>query len=151
MPHKREGAVKVSDHWVPRSPLLNISRACQNCHPHAETELQARVDAIQAARKVCSIGGGAAPVDMLDAVAAARKAGAKDAQLAAIFALQRKAQWRLGFHCGRELDIPRAAGSPLACWLKRSTLLVRGSWPPRNSRWLQRPATDAPATASGIR
>lgn len=96
MPYKREGAVKVSDHWV-RSPLLNISRACQNCHPYAETELQARVDAIQARTQSLLDRGGAALVDMLDAVAAARKAGAKDAQLAAIFALQRKAQWRLDF------------------------------------------------------
>ena len=31
MPYQREGALKVSDHWV-RSPLLNISRACQPCH-----------------------------------------------------------------------------------------------------------------------
>ena len=33
MPYKREGAMKVSDHWV-RSPLTNISRACQVCHPY---------------------------------------------------------------------------------------------------------------------
>ena len=33
MPYKREGAMKVSDHWV-RSPLLNITRACQTCHPY---------------------------------------------------------------------------------------------------------------------
>jgi nitrite reductase (cytochrome c-552) len=46
MPYKREGAMKVSDHWV-RSPLLNIARACQVCHPYPETEIQARVDAIQ--------------------------------------------------------------------------------------------------------
>ena len=32
MPYKREGAMKVSDHWV-RSPLLNVARACQACHP----------------------------------------------------------------------------------------------------------------------
>ena len=31
MPYKRDGAIKVSDHWV-RSPLLNINRACQTCH-----------------------------------------------------------------------------------------------------------------------
>ena len=31
MPYEREGAIKVSDHWV-RSPLLNINRACQPCH-----------------------------------------------------------------------------------------------------------------------
>ena len=36
MPYKREGAMKVSDHWV-RSPLLNIARACQVCHPYAES------------------------------------------------------------------------------------------------------------------
>ena len=33
MPYKREGAMKVSDHWV-RSPLLNVNRACQVCHPY---------------------------------------------------------------------------------------------------------------------
>ncbi len=96
MPYKREGAVKVSDHWV-RSPLLNIARACQNCHPYAETELQARVDAIQARTQSLLDRGGAALVDMLDAVAAARKAGATEAQLSAVSALQRKAQWRLDF------------------------------------------------------
>ena len=46
MPYKREGAMKVSDHWV-RSPLLNVSRACQVCHPYAESEIKARVAAIQ--------------------------------------------------------------------------------------------------------
>jgi nitrite reductase (cytochrome c-552) len=46
MPYKREGAMKVSDHWV-RSPMLNISRACQVCHQYPEQEIQARVDAIQ--------------------------------------------------------------------------------------------------------
>ncbi len=96
MPYKREGAMKVSDHWV-RSPLLNISRACQNCHPYAETELQARVDAIQARTQSLLERGGAALVDMLDAATAARKAGATEAQLASVVALQRKAQWRLDF------------------------------------------------------
>ena len=31
MPYMRDGATKVSDHWV-RSPLLNVNRACQTCH-----------------------------------------------------------------------------------------------------------------------
>jgi nitrite reductase (cytochrome c-552) len=31
MPYVRDGATKVSDHWV-RSPLLNLNRACQTCH-----------------------------------------------------------------------------------------------------------------------
>jgi nitrite reductase (cytochrome c-552) len=37
MPYVREGAMKVSDHWV-RGPLLNVSRACQVCHPYDEAE-----------------------------------------------------------------------------------------------------------------
>ena len=40
MPYERQGALKVSDHWV-RSPLLNIARACQTCHPSSEDELRA--------------------------------------------------------------------------------------------------------------
>lgn len=46
MPYVREGAMKVSDHWV-RSPMLNVSNACQTCHGSAEDELRSRVHAIQ--------------------------------------------------------------------------------------------------------
>ena len=46
MPYKREGAMKVSEHWV-RSPLLQINRSCETCHPYGEQELQARVEGIQ--------------------------------------------------------------------------------------------------------
>ncbi len=46
MPYMRDGATKVSDHWV-RSPLLNVNRACQTCHHFPEDEIKARVDAIQ--------------------------------------------------------------------------------------------------------
>ena len=96
MPYKREGAVKISDHWV-RSPALNISRACQACHPYAETELVARIDAIQTQTHDLLERSAGAMVDMLDAIVAAKAAGASDAQLAPVFALQRKAQWRLDF------------------------------------------------------
>ena len=96
MPYKREGAMKVSDHWV-RSPLTNTARACQVCHPYPETEIQARVEAIQARTHALLDRSAAALTDLLDAVSAARKGGASDAQLAAVFALQRKAQWRLDF------------------------------------------------------
>ena len=54
MPYRREGAMKVSDHWV-RSPLLNVARSCQVCHPFPETELQARVENIQG-RTACPDG-----------------------------------------------------------------------------------------------
>jgi nitrite reductase (cytochrome c-552) len=46
MPFKRVGATKISDHHV-RSPLLNISHACQTCHKWPEAELKARVETIQ--------------------------------------------------------------------------------------------------------
>src|SRR4051812_8427091 len=96
MPYKREGAVKVSDHWV-RSPLLNISRACQVCHPYEESELRARVDLIQERTHDLLERASAALVDMLDAIGAAQKGGATPAQLAPALELQRKAQWRLDF------------------------------------------------------
>ncbi len=46
MPYKREGGMKISDHWV-RSPVLNMNRACQGCHHFPEEEMKARVEAIQ--------------------------------------------------------------------------------------------------------
>jgi nitrite reductase (cytochrome c-552) len=96
MAFKREGAMKVSDHWV-RSPLLNTSRACQVCHPYSETEIEARVGAIQERTHALLNRSAAALTDMLDAVSAARRQGAADAQLAPVLALHRKAQWRLDF------------------------------------------------------
>jgi len=96
MPYKREGAMKVSDHWV-RSPLTNVSRACQVCHPYSETEIVSRVAAIQDRTHTLLQRSATAYIDMLDAVAAAKKGGATPEQLAAVFALQRKAQWRLDF------------------------------------------------------
>jgi nitrite reductase (cytochrome c-552) len=96
MPYKREGALKVSDHWV-RSPLLNVARACQTCHPYDETEIRARVETIQTRTHELLERSAAAMTDMLDAIAAAKKAGASDDALAGVFALQRKAQWRIDF------------------------------------------------------
>ncbi len=46
MPYIREGAMKISDHWV-RSPLLNLNNACQTCHGWSEEELAQRVHTIQ--------------------------------------------------------------------------------------------------------
>jgi nitrite reductase (cytochrome c-552) len=96
MPYQRQGASKVSDHWV-RSPLLNIARACQPCHPVPESELLARAEAIQGRQAALLARGGAALVDMLDAVKAAKAGGATEAQLLPVLELQRKAQWRLDF------------------------------------------------------
>ncbi len=96
MPYMREGASKISDHWV-RSPLLNINRACQTCHHVAESELKARVDSIQDKNRALMLRAGAALMDQLDAIVKARKEGATDEQLAEALEFQRKAQWRLDF------------------------------------------------------
>ena len=95
MPYMRDGATKVSDHWV-RSPLLNINRACQTCHHMSEGEIAARVDQIQQRNFELLQNGGTALMALLDAVQAAKQAGATDEQLAAALELQRAAQWRLG-------------------------------------------------------
>jgi len=96
MPYTREGAIKVTDHHV-RSPMLNTARACQTCHHVSEDEIQGRVEAIQSRTAALLDRGEVATLAALEAIAAARKAGASDAQLAPAQALHRKAQWRLDF------------------------------------------------------
>ena len=96
MPYQRDGATKVSDHWV-RSPLLNINRACQTCHHASEDEMKARVDVIQQRNFDLLQRAGRALMDQLDAIARAKVAGATAEQLAPALALQRKAQWRIDF------------------------------------------------------
>jgi nitrite reductase (cytochrome c-552) len=96
MPYMRDGATKVSDHWV-RSPLLNVSRACQVCHRFDEAELKARVDAIQTRNHGLLQRAAAALMDLLDAVKAAKEQGATPERLAAALDFQRKAQWRIDF------------------------------------------------------
>ena len=111
MPYERVGALKVSDHWV-RSPVLNISRACQTCHPVAEKELETRVLAIQDRHHALLQRAAKATTDMIDAIVAAKKSEVTDNDLEAARALHRKAQWRLdfvaaensmGFHAPQEL------------------------------------------------
>ncbi len=96
MPYGRDGATKVSDHWV-RSPLLNISRACQPCHKLPEDEIKARVDLIQNRNFDLLQRGGVAITALMDAIVAAKKDGATPEQLNPALELQRKAQWRLDF------------------------------------------------------
>ncbi len=96
MPYMRDGASKVSDHWV-RSPLLNINRACQTCHRFSEEEIQQRVDGIQQRNFDLLQRAGAALMEQLDAINAAKEQGATDEDLKEALELQRKAQWRLDF------------------------------------------------------
>jgi nitrite reductase (cytochrome c-552) len=72
MPYKREGAAKISEHWV-RSPLLSPNRACANCHPYGDDELKARVVAIQDRHFALLTRAGQAAVSMVDAIVAVRK------------------------------------------------------------------------------
>jgi nitrite reductase (cytochrome c-552) len=96
MPYAREGATKVSDHWV-RSPLLNVNRACQTCHRFSEEEMKGRVDAIQQRNYDLLQRGGKAVTDLIEAILAAKGRGATAEQLKSALLLQRKAQWRLDF------------------------------------------------------
>ncbi len=96
MPYMRDGATKVSDHWV-RSPLLNINRACQVCHHTDEAELLARVDDIQQRNHDLLQRAAEALMDQMDAIDAAKSAGATPEDLHAALEYHRKAQWRLDF------------------------------------------------------
>ena len=96
MPYKREGALKISDHHV-RSPLLNVSRACQTCHKWPEEELVARVETIQ--QRVHGMRDMAmdALVELITDIKSAQQLGAPQADLAAARGFQRKAQFYLDF------------------------------------------------------
>jgi nitrite reductase (cytochrome c-552) len=96
MPYERQGAMKVSSHWV-RSPLLNINNACQTCHNVPEAELREKVETIQGRTAALLARAATAMTDMLDAIRQAQAAGATPEQLAPIFELQKKSMWRLDF------------------------------------------------------
>lgn len=96
MPFKREGAIKVSDHHV-RSPLLNLSRACQQCHSYPDKEILERAEIIQNRTKDLMSRAEHAVVEMMDAIKVARDKGASEAALKPALALHRKAQSRLDF------------------------------------------------------
>ncbi len=96
MPYMRDGATKISDHWV-RSPLLNVNRACQVCHAVPEGELLARVDTIQTRNYELLQSAGQACEDLIFAIVKAREEGATTEQLQGALDLQTKAQWYLDF------------------------------------------------------
>lgn len=125
MPYNREGAMKVTDHWI-RSPLLMVNRSCQTCHNVPEQELLGRVAVIQDRTHSLLARSSVALTDMLDAILQAKAAGVPQEELAALYDLQRSAQWRIdfvssensmGFHADQEaarilaeaMDIARQA------------------------------------------
>jgi nitrite reductase (cytochrome c-552) len=95
MPYKREGAVKISDHWV-RSPLLNINNACQICHHYSENELKERVGIIQERNHALLIRAEDAVVALIKDIGMAPSVG-KITQLEMAREFQRSAQWRVDF------------------------------------------------------
>jgi nitrite reductase (cytochrome c-552) len=96
MPYQRVGALKISDHHV-RSPVLNLHRACQTCHRVPESELKARVEAIQERTFGLRRRAMDALIALIRDLGAAKEAGRPDAELAAARDFQRKAQFRLDF------------------------------------------------------
>jgi nitrite reductase (cytochrome c-552) len=80
MPYMREGAVKVSDHWL-RSPLDNVNAACGTCHKQDEQALKDRITIIQNNTAELLRSTEVALGEAMDAMVAAMAAGATDVQL----------------------------------------------------------------------
>ncbi|MEP0547459.1 MAG: ammonia-forming cytochrome c nitrite reductase subunit c552 [Rhodothermales bacterium] len=110
MPYIREGAMKVSDHWV-RSPLLNLNNACQTCHRWSEEELAQRVHTIQDRTYEMRNTAIDATLQLTKQIAAAVEVGAPAADIEAARTYQRGAQFladfieaenSMGFHADQE-------------------------------------------------
>ena len=110
MPYERRGALKISDHHV-RSPLLNLSQACQTCHKVSEDELRDRVYAIQdrtfETRNIAID----ALLDLIAGIEKARTADTADPRVRLAQRYQRAAQFyadfveaenSMGFHADQE-------------------------------------------------
>jgi nitrite reductase (cytochrome c-552) len=96
MPYVREGGMKMSDHWL-RSPLTQVNQSCQTCHSQSEEELRNRVINIQNKTAELLRLSEEALIDAIDAIVAAREAGADDAALADALNLHRASQMRWDF------------------------------------------------------
>jgi nitrite reductase (cytochrome c-552) len=88
--------MKVSSHWV-RSPLDSINDSCQTCHNIPESEIRAKVTAIQDRHTALMARTATAMTDMLDAIRDAQAVNAPEEELAELYELQKKSQWRLDF------------------------------------------------------
>ncbi|HEY3296830.1 MAG TPA: ammonia-forming cytochrome c nitrite reductase subunit c552 [bacterium] len=110
MPYIREGATKITDHWI-RTPLAHIQTSCQTCHRESEEELRSRVFQIQDRTFSELKRAENAIIAAMDGIKAAMAMGATDAELDVPRALHRRAQMRwdfvnaensMGFHSGQE-------------------------------------------------
>lgn len=112
MPYKREGAVKITDHWV-RTPMVNLTNTCGTCHRLSEEELKQRVFTIQDRTFSLLERSDKAIVAAQDAIVKAMQSGATDDNLKNARALHRKAFIRydmisaensMGFHSPDEAN-----------------------------------------------
>lgn len=110
MPYIRQGGVKISDHWI-RSPLVNLNNACQTCHNIPEEDLYDRVLTAQTRTSNLLRTTEDALLEAIDAIVAAREAGATDEDLEDALYLHRSSQLRwdfissensMGFHSPQE-------------------------------------------------
>lgn len=138
MPYQRIGAAKVSSHNV-RSPLEDINAACQTCHPQSETELRARIETIQERHQLLLERSGQAMTEMVDAILEAKATGVDEQTLKPIYALQRKAMWRLdfissensrGFHADQEAARILAESIDFSRQAQAAALRLRAPQPP---------------------
>jgi nitrite reductase (cytochrome c-552) len=96
MPYMRDGSVKVSDHWL-RSPLVNLQNSCGTCHKQSVEELEERVLTIQGTTAGLLRRSEEALLAAMDAIVAAKAAGAGDEQLAEAYQLHRSSSLRWDF------------------------------------------------------
>lgn len=96
MPYQREGAIKVTDHWI-RSPLTNVRASCGQCHKQDDAALQQRIVDIQTTTAGLLRRSEDALGAAMDAILAAQNAGATDEQLVSPRDFIRKAQLRWDF------------------------------------------------------
>ena len=96
MPYMRDGSVKVSDHWL-RSPLFNLQNSCGTCHKQSEDELRDRVLTAQGTTAGLLRRSEEALLAAMDAIVAAKAAGATDEQLAEAYQFHRSSSLRWDF------------------------------------------------------
>jgi len=96
MPYIREGGIKISDHWL-RSPLFDVNASCATCHNIEEEDLIERVNIAQDRTAQGLRSAEEAIIDAIDAIVAAKEAGATEEELAEAYTLHRHAQMRWDF------------------------------------------------------
>jgi nitrite reductase (cytochrome c-552) len=110
MPYKREGSVKITDHWL-NTPLTKLTTACATCHRASEDEMRQRVFTIQDRTYAQMKHAEEALIAAIDGIRAAQAGGVTDQALARARDLHRRAQLRwdfvsaensMGFHSPQE-------------------------------------------------